>query len=175
MILLALEIFRGMKLRVVGVSLITLGLACSIIAQVISPMELKDPKLQRQQQRNFRTLVDIGGEIQRYKFPYPFYLSRVVDVDLAKMKDVDQRSIRFDSYKGETILEITGNYYAFYNAVTMDPEARLKTIFEQVIVPILKIEVPHFPDDSAFASLPSRFHTTCEEVLWEFARSKPRM
>jgi hypothetical protein len=34
----------------------------------------------------------------------------------------------------------------------MDGEARLKTTFEQVIVPILKIAVPHFPDDSEFAS-----------------------
>jgi hypothetical protein len=34
----------------------------------------------------------------------------------------------------------------------MNAESRLKTTFEQVIVPILKIEVPHFPDDSAFAS-----------------------
>ena len=50
------------------------------------------------------------------------------------------------------MLEITGNYYASYSADTMDAEARLKNTFEQVIVPILKIEVPHFPDDSAFAS-----------------------
>src|SRR6516162_10076156 len=141
-----------MKFGCLAVSLVTLGLAYPAMAQVITPMELNDPKLQRLQQRNFRTLVDIGGEIQRYKFPYPFYLSRVLDVDLAKMKDADQRSIRFDSYKGETVLELTGNYYASYNADTMDAETRLKTTFEQVIVPILKIEVPHFPDDSLFAS-----------------------
>jgi hypothetical protein len=152
MILPALENSHRMKFCLVAMSLTVLGLVSPTIAQVLSPMELNDPKLQRLQQRNFRTLVDIGGEIQRYKFPYPFYLSRVLDVDLAKMKDVDQRSIRFDSYKGETVLEVTGNYYASYSADTMDAEARLKTTFEQVIVPILKIEVPHFPDDSAFAS-----------------------
>jgi hypothetical protein len=122
------------------------------VAQVVTPTELNDPKLQRLQQREFRTLVDIGGEIQRHKFPYPFYLSKVLDVDLAKMKDIDQRSIRFDSYKGETVLEITGNYYASYSADTMDAEKRLKTTFEDVILPLLKIEVPHFPDDSEFAS-----------------------
>src|SRR6516225_11794226 len=142
----------GMMFRwllVVGILTGTVSLA---VAQVVTPMELNDPKLQRLQQKNFRTLIDMGGEIQRYKFPYPFYLSRVLDVDLAKMKDIDQRSIRFDSYKGETVLEITGNYYVSYSDDTMDAEARLKTTFEQVIVPILKIEVPHFPDDSAFAS-----------------------
>src|SRR5215469_13771694 len=152
MILPALKNVHRMKFCLVTVSLMTLELAFPSFAQVISPLELNDPKLQRLQQKNFRTLVDIGGEIQRYRFPYPFYLSKVLDVDLGKMKDVDQRSIRFDSYKGETVLELTGNYYASYNADTMDAEARLKTTFEQVIVPILKIEVPHFPDDSLFAS-----------------------
>ena len=141
-----------MKFQVPALLVLTLWLLGSAIAQVVSPIELNDPKLQRLQQRHFRTLVDIGGEVQRYKFPYPFYLSRVLDVDLAKMKDVDQRSIRFDSFQGETVLEITGNYYASYNADTMNAESRLKTTFEQVIVPILKIEVPHFPDDSEFAS-----------------------
>jgi hypothetical protein len=141
-----------MKFRVPVLLLTMLGLLCPAIAQVVTPIELNDPKLQRLQQRNFRKLVDIGGEIQRYKFPYPFYLSRVLDVDLAKMKEVDQRSIRFDIYKGETVLEITGNYYASYNADTMTAESRLKATFEQVIVPMLKIEVPHFPDDSEFAS-----------------------
>lgn len=130
----------------------TLGALCPAFAQVITPTELSDPKLQRLQQRNFKTLVTIGGEIERYKFPYPFYLSRVLDIDLAKIKSVDQRSIRFDSYKGETVLEITGNYYASYNADTMDSAARMKETFNHVILPILKIEVPHFPDDSEFAS-----------------------
>ena len=116
-----------MKFQVPAVLVLTLWLLGSAIAQVVSPIELNDPKLQRLQQRHFRTLVDIGGEVQRYKFPYPFYLSRVLDVDLAKMKDVDQRSIRFDSFQGETVLEITGNYYASYNADTMNAESRLKT------------------------------------------------
>jgi len=146
------ENVREMKFCLMAMALVMVEFTGSMVAQVITPLELNDPKLQRLQQRNFRTLVDVGGEIQRYNFPYPFYLSKVLDVDLAKMKDIDQRSIRFDSYKGETVLELTGNYYASYNADTMDAEARLKTTFEQVVVPILRIEVPHFPDDSQFAS-----------------------
>ena len=62
----------------------------------------------------------IGTEIEAHKFPYPFYFSRVLDVDLAKMQLADQRSIRFDTYKGQSVLEITGNYYAAYSADRMD-------------------------------------------------------
>ncbi len=100
-----------------------LGTTFSVFAQVITPVELTDPKAQRLQQRYLQTLMAIGREIEAHKFPYPFYFSRVLDVDLAKMHAADQRSIRFDVYKGQTVLEITGNYYAAYSAERMDPYA----------------------------------------------------
>jgi hypothetical protein len=94
----------------------------------------------------------IGTEIEAHRFPYPFYFSRVLDVDLPKMQLADQRSIRFDIYKGQTVLEITGNYYAAYSADRMDSYARLKETFQSVIMPMLQVEVPHFPDDSEFSA-----------------------
>ena len=60
----------------------------------------------------------------------------------AKMQLADQRSIRFDIYKGQTVLEITGNYYAAYSADRMDSYARLKETFQQVVMPMLQVEVP---------------------------------
>ena len=121
-------------------------------AQVITPVELSDPKTQRLQQRNLTVLMAIGADISAHKFPYPFYFSRLLDVDLAKMQAADQRSIHFAVYKGQTVLEITGNYYAAYSAEAMGPYARLKETFLQVIWPMLQIEVPHFPDDSEFSA-----------------------
>ena len=123
-----------------------------MFAQVVTPVELSDPRDQRLQQRHLQTLMAIGTEIEAHKFPYPFYFSRVLDVDLAKMQLADQRSIRFDTYKGQSVLEITGNYYAAYSADRMDSYARLKETFERVVMPILQAEVPHFPDDSEFSA-----------------------
>ncbi len=140
-----------MKL-LIGVAVLVLGAMTSVRAQVITPVELTDPKAQRLQQRHLQTLMAIGTEIEAHKFPYPFYFSRVLDVDLAKMQLADQRSIRFDTYKGQTVLEITGNYYAAYSADRMDSYARLKETFERVVMPILQAEVPHFPDDSEFSA-----------------------
>ena len=137
-----------------GVVVLAAALATIVpnYAQVITPAELPDPKAQRLQQRHLQTLMAIGTEIEAHKFPYPFYFSRVLDVDLAKMQLADQRSIRFDTYKGQTVLEITGNYYAAYSADRMDSYARLKETFERVVTPILQAEVPHFPDDSEFSA-----------------------
>ena len=123
-----------------------------LLSQAVTPVELPDPAAQRLQQRHIQTLMTIGREIEAHKFPYPFYFSRVLDVDLAKMQLADQRSIRFDTYKGQTVLEITGNYYAAYSADRMDSYARLKETFGTVVMPILQAEAPHFPDDSEFSA-----------------------
>lgn len=131
---------------------ILLGTAVSAWTQAMTPMELPDPKAQHLQQRHLQTLMAIGKEIEAHKFPYPFYFSRAIDVDLDKMQLADQRSIRFDIYKNQTVLEITGNYYASYAADRMDAATRLKETFTQVVVPILQAEAPHFPDDSEFSA-----------------------
>ncbi|HEY4900459.1 MAG TPA: hypothetical protein VIH91_06540 [Terriglobales bacterium] len=136
----------------VALWLVVLGTPSSLAAQVLTPTELSDPKTQRLQQLYFKALVAIGSEVEAHKFPYPFYFSRVLDVDQSKMPMQDQRSIRFDFYKNQTVLEITGNYYAAYSADRMDPYARLKETFQQVVMPILQASVPHFPDDSAFTA-----------------------
>ena len=143
-----------MKNIVSGAALlvVVLGALSSLQAQAITPMELPDPKVQHLQQRHLQALMAIGTEIEAHKFPYPFYFSRVLDVDLAKMQLADQRSIRFDTYKGQTVLEITGNYYAAYSADRMDSYARMKETFERVVMPLLQVEVPHFPDDSEFSA-----------------------
>ncbi len=134
---------------------VTLAIAGAIIplrAQVVTPVELSDPAAQHLQQRHLQTLMAIAVEIEAHKFPYPFYFSRVLDVDLSKMQVADQRSIRFDIYKSQSVLEITGNYYASYSAEMMDSDARLKETFGQVIMVLLQAEVRHFPDDSEFSA-----------------------
>ncbi len=141
-----------MKSFVRGAVLLLLVAMVPLPAQVITPVEVSDPRAQRQQQRYLQTLMAIGPELEAHKFPYPFYFSRVLDVDLAKMQLADQRSIRFDTYKGETVLEVTGNYYAAYSADRMNSYARLKETFERVVMPILQAEVPRFRDDSEFSA-----------------------
>ena len=61
-------------------------------SQVVTPMEVTDPRSQRLQQQYIKALMDIGGQVEAHKFPYPFYFSRVLDIDLEKQKQVDQRS-----------------------------------------------------------------------------------
>ena len=126
----------------------------------MTPMELPDPKAQHLQQRHLKTLMAIGKEIEAHKFPYPFYFSRAIDVDLDKMQLADQRSIRFDIYKNQTVLEITGNYYAAYAADRMDAcGASEGDIRRRSLFPSCKPRRRTFPMTRNSPHSPSRFRT----------------
>jgi|SRR5437868_5960488 len=116
----------------------------SSFAQVVSPVEMKDPQLRALQEQYMDDLKQVGADILSMPTTYPFYLSRRLDLDEQRQKTADQRSIRFDRYKGKTVLEITGNYYAAYSTEKMTPEQRARETFRNVVLPILKAAVPRF-------------------------------
>lgn len=75
---------------------------------------------------------------------YPFYLSRKLDLDQEEQQRADQHAIRFDSYKGQNVLAITGNYYAAYSAQKMSEDQRARATFFAVVMPVLRCVVPRF-------------------------------
>jgi len=117
---------------------------------VVSPLEIADPELRALQQRYTGTLQAVATQIETLKFPYPFYFSRVLDVNEAKQRQLDQRSIRFAKFENQTVLQITGNYYASYATPPMDGNARARKTFLDVMLPLLKAAVPQFPADQDF-------------------------
>ena len=60
-------------------------------------------------------------------------------------KHLDQRSLRFATLNGKTVLEVTGNYYAVYPPERMDANERIRQTFEDVLLPILKVMISKFP------------------------------
>jgi hypothetical protein len=113
-------------------------------AQVVAPVEIKDPALRALQFKYMDELKEIGAQINNASFPYPFYLSRKLDLDEQQQKSADQRSIRFDQYNGRTVFAITGNYYAAYSADHINKDQRARSTYLAVVEPILKMAVPKF-------------------------------
>lgn len=132
-------------------ALLLLVIVAGLHAQVITVFEIKDPAARRLQQRYIQQLQNIGSEVQAHEFPYKFYFSRLLDIDEPQQLRADQRSIRFEKYNSQIVLEITGNYYAAYSDKLMDKRARAKKTYQDVVLPVLKIAVPKFPPDDAFA------------------------
>src|ERR1700758_3819868 len=126
--------------------LLFFGLLATTIstAQVVAPVEIKDPALRALQFKYMDELKEIGAQINNASFPYPFYLSRKLDLDEQQQKSADQRSIRFDQYNGRTVFAITGNYYAAYSADHINKDQRARSTYLAVVEPILKVAVPKF-------------------------------
>jgi len=135
------------------ISLLLLFVCANILlagAQVLPANEIKDPELSRLQQRNMDDLKQLGAAVLALPTDYPFYLSRKLDLDEAKQKWADQRSIQFDRYKDKVVLKITGNYFAAYSKDKMSSEQRARQTFLQIIQPILQAAVARFQNNSGF-------------------------
>jgi hypothetical protein len=116
-------------------------------AQVLTPAEIKSPEMRALQEKYFRELQGVGAEIQAHIFPYPFYFSRVLDLELPQQERADQRSLRFDNYGGMTVVELTGNYFGAYSVELVSKSHRALRTFQDVMFPILAIAVPAFQND----------------------------
>jgi hypothetical protein len=129
------------KSKLLALVLVVVG--CRASAQVLTPVEIKDPDLRSLQQQYINDLKVVGQDIQALPLKYHFYLNRKLDLDESQQQNADQSSIRFDRYDGKTVLAVTGNYYAAYpEKIAADQRAR--STFLNVVMPILKSEVPRF-------------------------------
>jgi hypothetical protein len=129
------------KIRLLALILVVV--AGTALAQVLTPAEIKDPDLRSLQQEYMSDLRLVGEDIKALPIEYHFYLSRKLDLDESQQQHADQRSIRFERYNGQTVLAVTGNYYAAYPE-KIGSDQRARSTFLNVVIPILKSEVPRF-------------------------------
>lgn len=132
------------KIAWLALAVLSVGI-CS--GQVVPPVEIQDTQMQTLQRQNINSLKLTGQQILAHHFAFPFYLSQKLDIDQQQQLRTDQNSLRFELYDGQTVLAISGNYYAAYSQ-KFDEEQRAKETLLQVILPILKIAVSHFGENS---------------------------
>jgi hypothetical protein len=125
------------------------GMLCTglLCAQVVSPPEIRDPEFRELQEKHFAELKAAAVAIASHQFPYRFYFSRTLDLDQDQQKTRDQRSIQFAKYGHQTVVQITGNYYAAYSDELMKREERARRTFEDVMLPLLRAEVAQLSDE----------------------------
>jgi len=117
------------------------GLSCS--AQVQSLGRVTDPVSKRLQKQYYAQLQQISADAAAIHFPYPFYFSQMLDIDEARQKQFPQGSIRFDQYSGQTVLAISGNYYASYSSDLLNRNQRARKTYQDVVLPLLKAAIAH--------------------------------
>ncbi len=95
-------------------------------------------------------LKTMAAAIGGHKFAYPFYPSRVLDIEQKRMAQTDQRSIRFDRFNGQMLLMITGNYYVSYAVDQVTANERVHKTMEEVVRPLLQAAVSPFANEEGF-------------------------
>ena len=128
-------------------AVLMLGIASFAPGQALTPAEIKNPRMRALQEKHFQQLQAVAGEIQAHIFPYPFYFSRVLDLELPQQERADQRSLRFDEYGGMTVVELTGNYFGSYSKELVNKSHRALRTFQDVMLPILEIAVAGLKDN----------------------------
>lgn len=115
----------------------------------VSPNEILNPDLKALEQTYLQQLIGINQSIAKTKFPFPFYLSRYVGLDLARQAEADSRGLEFVRFQDRVILKITGNYDAAYSTLQMTQNERAAATFRAVILPILNVVTAALPEDLA--------------------------
>jgi len=116
-------------------------LQASAEAQVLSPEEIRDPQIGALERKYFAELKLITKAAAAHSFPYHFYFSRTLDIPEKEEPGSDQRAVQFDTFQGQTVLKITGNYFVAYSAELMTPEERARQTYEDVMFPLLQASV----------------------------------
>jgi hypothetical protein len=104
---------------------------------------ITDAEMRALQEKYSKELDSAGAQISALPFSHRFCLSPVLNEDERMKKHLDRRSLRFAKFKGDTVLEVTGNYYAAYPR-EMAPEQRVRRTLQDLLIPMLKVLLAEF-------------------------------
>jgi hypothetical protein len=121
----------------------------SSLAQV-SPAEIINPQLRTLEETYLKKLTTINGAVAGMKFPFPFFLSRHVGLAPKEQLAADKRGLEFVKFNGRTVMKLTGNYNAAFNADQLTSNQRSSKVFNEVILPILRLLPGYFSPNESF-------------------------
>ena len=134
--------------RALLVLAIGLVAARSVHAQV-SPTEIANPALSATEQQYLPQLESLQHAIGKTQFRLPFILTRYVGVDPSRQAPLDTRGIEFVYFQSRMLLKTSGFYTAAFNSEQLTSNERASRVFQEVIVPILRLIVQEIPSDVA--------------------------
>jgi len=91
-------------------------------------------------------LEALSAQLNSHPFRYRFCLTTELAAP-AEAPCASQHSVGIAHLGTNTVLAITGNYYAAYSHVRVNKPERARLTFEEVILPVLKIAVAQFKND----------------------------
>jgi hypothetical protein len=147
--------------RVVCLAVVALSLfrAAQGYGQV-GPAEITDPQLRSAEQSYLTRMVELNRAVGRIRFPFTFALSRYAGLDPKQQIGADARGLEFVHFHGKVVLKLTGNYNAAYSADLLTANQRASRVFDDVVIPILRLLPDYFSpaDKFGFFGLEIAYH-----------------
>ena len=98
------------------------------------------------EEKYLQKLEALSAQLNSHPFRYRFCLTTELGAP-AEAPCTSQHSVRIAHLGTNTVLEITGNYYAAYSHSRVNKPERARLTFEEVILPVLKIAVAQLKND----------------------------
>lgn len=146
------QIFNSKFIKLYVMILTTILLLTSICFAQVSPVEIKNSQLKTTEQTYLTKLVAINQTVTSMKFPFSFSLNRYVNLDPQDQPRIDGRGLEFVHFHEKLVLKVSGNYNAAYNADMLTPNQRATHVFDEIILPILKLFPNYFSAEDGFSA-----------------------
>ena len=116
----------------------------------VSPAEILNPSLKVLEQAHLSKLIAINRTVPLLTYPFPFSLNRYVNSDPKSQTGVDGRGLEFVNFHDQTVLKVTGNYQAAFDADRLTPNQRSSRVFNDVVYQVLEILPGYFSASDSF-------------------------
>ena len=103
----------------------------------VSPAEIRNPELKELEQVHLNKLIAINRTVPLLTYAFPFSLNRYVGSD--NTSSTDNRGLEFVNFHDQSVLKVTGNYGAAFDADRLSPNQRSSRVFDDVVYQILEV------------------------------------
>ncbi len=110
----------------------------------VGPAEMVNSQLKAAEREYLPQLAAVNRAVSEMSFPFAFRPSRYAGLDPKDQIGADARGLEFVHFHGRLVLKMTGNYNAAFNASLLTPNQRANRVFDEVILPILRILPEYF-------------------------------
>lgn len=132
----------------------------------VSPAEIPNPGLKVLEQAHLSKLIAINRTVPLLTYSFPFSLNRYVGSDPKSKTGVDGRGLEFVNFHDQTVLKVTGNYQAAFDADRLTSNQRSGRVFNDVVYQLLKILPGYF-------SAADEFDAVGFEICYHVRRKAP--
>ncbi|HVS82290.1 MAG TPA: hypothetical protein VHE60_11215 [Pyrinomonadaceae bacterium] len=116
----------------------------------VSPAEILNPRLKALEQTHLSKLIAINQTVPLLTYSFPFSLNRYVGSDPKSQTGVDGRGLEFVNFHDQTVLKVTGNYQAAFDADRLTSNQRSSRVFNDVVYQVLEVLPGYFSSADEF-------------------------